>query len=103
MITADLLKDIPLFANVPDAERESIAARAADVQLLAGEFLIMEGASPAFFVLLSGHMTVLKRIGTRDRVIGSYEPGAFIGEVPLLLRAKALASLRVDVPSRVMR
>jgi thioredoxin reductase (NADPH) len=103
MITADLLKDIPLFVNVPDAERESIAARAADVQLLAGEFLILEGASPAFFVLISGHMTVLKRIGAHDRVVGSYEAGAFIGEVPLLLGSKALASIRVDVPSRVMR
>jgi thioredoxin reductase (NADPH) len=103
MITADLLKEVPLFANVPASERESIAARAADIHLLPGEFVIMEGESPAFFVLLSGSMTVLKRIGVRERVVGSYQAPTYIGEVPLLLGSKALASFRVEEPSRVMR
>ena len=39
MITAKALLDIPLFASVPEHERETIASRAADVQLGAGDEL----------------------------------------------------------------
>jgi thioredoxin reductase (NADPH) len=53
VITPDLLKDVPLFAEVPAAELSTIAARAADIQLRAGEWLIHEGEAPAFFIVLS--------------------------------------------------
>jgi hypothetical protein len=54
MITGELLTQIPLFAGLPQSERESLAARAADVRLRAGEWLLMEGQAPAFFALLEG-------------------------------------------------
>ena len=58
MITADLLKRIPLFAGIPDDERASLAARAADVRLHADEWLILEGQTPSFFALLEGRLSV---------------------------------------------
>src|SRR5579862_9771802 len=103
MITADLLTSVPLFANVPDSERETIAARAADLQFQAGDYLIMEGDTPSFFVLLSGRVGVLKRVGQTDRTMTTFETGAFFGEVPLLLGSKALATVRAETPVRVMR
>jgi thioredoxin reductase (NADPH) len=103
MITADLLSTVPLFANVPDSERETIAARAADLQFQKGDYLVMEGETPSFFVLLSGRVTVLKRVGLNDRALTSFEAGSFFGEVPLLLGSKALATLRAETPVRVMR
>ena len=103
MITADLLKQVPLFAATPDEERAQIAARAADLHLRAGEWLLQEGELPAFFVLLEGRMEVLKRIGEQDQRLTVYQPGEYFGEVPLLLGSPAIASLRADVTSRVLR
>ena len=103
MITADLLRNVPLFAEVPDAELATIAARAADIQLREGEWLIHEGETPAFFILLSGRLAVSKSYGRIERVINEYLPGSFGGELPLLLGSPAIASLRATQASRVAR
>ena len=103
MITAELLKQVPLFSAVPEEERAQIAARAADLHLRAGEWLVQEGEVAAFFVLLEGRMAVLKRMGEHDQLINTYTPGNYSGEVPLLLGAPFLASLRAEEPSRVLR
>src|SRR6202171_2768309 len=103
MITAGLLRNIPLSAEVPAAELATIAARAADIQLREGEWLIHEGETPAFFILLSGRLAVSKSYGRIERVINAYLPGSFGGELPLLLGSPAIASLRATQASRVAR
>jgi thioredoxin reductase (NADPH) len=103
MITGELLKQIPLFAKVPDHERASLAARAADVRLQANEWLVVEGQTPSFFALLEGNIAVIKSIAGHDQQINSYHPGDYSGEVPLLLGSSAIASLRATEPSRVIR
>ncbi|HEU4561290.1 MAG TPA: FAD-dependent oxidoreductase [Longimicrobium sp.] len=103
MITAELLTQIPLFAGTPESERAEIAGRAADLHLGAGEWLLQEGELPAFFVLLEGSMAVFKRMGEQDQRLTTYQPGEYFGEVPLLLGAPAIASLRAEEPSRVLR
>jgi thioredoxin reductase (NADPH) len=103
MITADLLTRISLFAPIPESERISIASHAADVHLLADEWLLLEGQAPAFFGLLEGKIDVLKSMGGREHRIATYEPGEYFGEVPLLLGAPAIASLRATEPARVLR
>ncbi len=103
MITAELLKRIPLFAGVPEDERASLAARAADVRLNADEWLILEGQTPSFFALLEGRLSVQKNISGRDQQVTVFEPGDYFGEVPLLLASPAVASVRALEPSRVAR
>jgi thioredoxin reductase (NADPH) len=103
MITADLLTQISLFAPLPESERASLAARAADVRVGANEYLLIEGQTPAFFGLLEGRIDVSKVVGGRDQRLTTYGPGDYFGEVPLLLGAPALASLRATEPARLMR
>src|SRR4051812_49100640 len=103
MITGDLLKQIPLFAGLPDNERSSLAARAADVKLRRDEWFLLEGQTPAFFALLEGRVAVYKSIAGRDQHVTDYFPGDYFGEVPLLLGSPAIASLRADEASRVVR
>jgi len=103
MITAELLKRIPLFAGIPDDERASLAARAADVRLNADEWLILEGQTPSFFALLEGRLSVEKNIAGRDQQLTVFEPGDYFGEVPLLLASPAVASVRAIEASRVAR
>ena len=54
MITAESLARVPLFANIPEHERASIAARAADVRLR------QDGAvSPARMIVGAGGRVTL--------------------------------------------
>ncbi|HET7231739.1 MAG TPA: FAD-dependent oxidoreductase [Longimicrobium sp.] len=103
MITAELLLQVPLFAAVPQGERAEIAGRTADLHLRQGEWLLQEGEAAAFFALIEGQVEVLKRIGDQEQHLTTYQPGEYFGEVPLLLGAPALASLRAETPARVLR
>ena len=103
MITGELLTRVPLFAGIPDSERASIAARAADVRVGRDEWVILEGQAPAFFALLEGQLAVFKAVAGHDRQITSFGPGDYFGEVPLLLGSPAIASLRATEPSRLAR
>ncbi len=105
MITAELLSQIKLFAPLPESERTSLAALAADVRLEAGEYVMREGQAPSFFGVISGQIDVLMdQAGNHqeERVAG-YGKGDTFGEVPLLLNAPAIANLRASEPSRLMR
>jgi thioredoxin reductase (NADPH) len=103
MITADDLRHISLFAAVPEAERHTIAERAADVRLDRGDWLLMEGQAAFFYGLLDGGIDVFKSVGGRDLRVSSYKPGDYFGEVPLMLGAPAIASLQATESSRLMR
>jgi thioredoxin reductase (NADPH) len=103
MITGDMLRAVPLLAGVSDSELSTIAGRAADISLHTNEWLIQEGELPAFFILLSGRLTVYKSIAGVERAITEYAPGDYGGELPLLLGSPAIASIRASEPSRVCR
>src|SRR5438067_5327379 len=103
MITAEQLKTVPLFAELPERELAVIASRAADVYLRPNDWLIQEGEVPAFFIVLSGRLIVSKFVGGVEREINKYLPGDHAGEVPLLLGSPAIANLRAAEPTRVCR
>jgi thioredoxin reductase (NADPH) len=103
MITGDMLRTVPLLAGVSDSELNTIARRAADIALQTNEWLIQEGELPAFFIVLSGRVTVYKSVAGVERAITEWGPGDYGGEVPLLLGSPAIASVRAAEPSRVCR
>ena len=103
MITAALLRAVPLLAEVPEAELAVIAERAADIHLRTNDWLIQEGEVPSFFIVISGSLDVYKTIAGGERLINHYGPGDYGGEVPILLGAPAIASLRAAEPSRICR
>jgi len=103
MITASMLRKVPLLAEVPDAELAVMAGRAADIHLRANDWLIQEGEIPSFFIVISGGLDVYKSIGGGERLINHYGPGGYGGEVPILLGAPAIASLRASEASRICR
>jgi thioredoxin reductase (NADPH) len=101
MITANELRTIPLFATLPDTESAVLAARLADIRLNTGEWLVQEGEQPSFFMVVNGSLDVRKIVHGTDRQINTYRTGDFFGELPLLLGAPAIASVRALEPSRV--
>ncbi|HEX3468761.1 MAG TPA: FAD-dependent oxidoreductase [Candidatus Elarobacter sp.] len=103
MITAEELRSLPLFAALSSERLTSVSARAADMDLQPGEYLVHEGESPGFFVILDGTVEVTKRFGTLERVLGTRTRGDMFGEVPLILGAATFANARAATRARVMR
>ena len=103
MITAEMLCDLPIFAAFDDDARAEIARKAADLHVLAGEYLVHEGDEAAFFVILHGEMQVTKRVGPAEVVLAERGRGDFFGESPVLLGADAFAGLRAVSECRVLR
>ncbi|WP_371809859.1 FAD-dependent oxidoreductase [Deinococcus sp. JMULE3] len=103
MITADCLRDLPLFEGVPEGLLHAAAQDAADVRVNPGEYLIREGDTAAFFVLLEGELAVTKEVGGAVQAVDTYRPGDSFGELPLLLGTAATVDLRAQAPVRAMR
>jgi thioredoxin reductase (NADPH) len=103
MIQADELANVALFRCLSDTQRQRIASNAAELNVQTGEWIIREGETPFFFVLLDGALDVEKEYGGASRVRGKYKPGDFYGETPILLDSPTIASLRATEPSRLIR
>ena len=103
MVTAEELEICSIFACLEPAERQRFAERAADVKLSAGEWLLREGEAANFFVVLEGYTTAVKEILGKDKELGQSKPGSFFGEVPVLLLAPSLISVRAKTDARLAR
>ena len=98
----NLLRQVPLFANLKDEDKVCIE-ETEEWRLSEGELLVKAGeAAGNFFVLLEGEISVSKRLGDQEIVVARYRPGAFFGEVPLLLGVP-IANSRTFVSPRIFR
>ena len=90
----DLLRQVPLFANLKDEDKVCIE-EAEEWRLPAGEMLFQEGQhAEHFFVLLEGEIVVWKKQGDQEIVVARNRPGAFFGEIALLLGTPYMLSAR---------
>jgi signal transduction histidine kinase len=97
-----LLRKVPLFANLKDEDKVCIE-KTEEWRLPAGEMLVEEGKhAEYFFVLLEGEISVWKKHAEQDVVVARNRPGAFFGEVPLLLGAPYLLSGRAERDCRLI-
>jgi signal transduction histidine kinase len=96
----NLLRKVPLFASLKDEDRVCIE-ETEEWRLSEGELLVKAG-EPAehFFVLLEGEISVSKKHGDQEIVVARYRPGAFFGEVPLLLGVPYILTARAESDSR---
>jgi CRP-like cAMP-binding protein len=96
------LRSIPLFTDLRDEDRDCIG-RAEERRLVAGEILVRESTlATHFFVLLEGEVSVSKKYGDQRVVVARYRPGAFFGEVPLLLDVPYILTARAEQDSRLI-
>ena len=94
----DLLRRVPLFANLQEEDKVCIE-ETEERQLAPGEMLFREGEqAKGFFVLLEGEISVSKK----DGVVARNRPGAFFGEIPLLLGTPYMLSARAECDCRLI-
>ena len=77
----EILRAVPLFADLDDRSLQAVAVLAHEVAFKAGEVLMLEGEpGDTFEVIVDGTV----RIDRGDRAIRSMTAGGFIGEIALL-------------------
>ena len=95
----EALSKVPLFAGCSRKELEFLVTRTDEVDVPAGRTLITQGtAADSFYLLLTGEATV--RVDGRDRP--PLRPGSFFGEISMLDRGPATATVVTSGPSRLM-
>jgi CRP/FNR family transcriptional regulator, cyclic AMP receptor protein len=95
----EALSKVPLFARCGRKELEFLVTRTDEVDLPAGRTLITQGkAADSFYLLLAGEATV--QVDGRDRP--ALEPGSFFGEISMLDRGPATATVVTRGPSKVI-
>ena len=97
-----LLRKVPLFANLKDEDKVCIE-EAEEWRLPAGEMLFQEGKhAEHFFVLLEGEIVVWKKQDDQEIVVARNRPGAFFGEIALLLGTPYMLSSRAEGDCRLV-
>ena len=91
----DRLARVPLFSSLSKRELEFLGSRVDEVQLKPGQTVIKEGQpTESFFILERGNVEV-SRGGKRVARLG---PGEFFGEIGMLDRGPASATVVTDGP-----
>src|SRR5690348_17671802 len=95
----EALGKVPLFASSTRKELEFLVTRTDEVDVPAGRTLITQGtAADSFYLLLSGEATV--QVDGRERP--ALRPGSFFGEISMLDRGPATATVVTSGPSKLM-
>ena len=97
--TAERLQHVPLFSRCSRKQLEFLASRMDDVDVEAGRTLVHAGQpSDTFFVLLEGEVDVEVDRGPH----ASLRPGDYFGEISMLDRGPATATVTSKTPARLL-
>lgn len=82
----DALRQVPLFAKLPDKQLQWLSEQGTEVWRQPGEVHRAEG-DPAdhVFVLLEGEIRVSQQVGDEELVLATYGPKMLFGELPVLM------------------
>lgn len=100
----ELLSQVPYFSELPEAELENLCRAADIIDVEAGVVLINEGDEPeALLVIADGTFEAVRQSAESEIVIGLAGRGEVLGEMSLLEKRPASATMRALSPGRVVR
>lgn len=95
----ELLRAVPLFANLDDGELTDVARHADEVSVAEGTVLVTQDTSGnSFYVIIEGRADVMKD-GQKLAELGN---GDFLGEMALLEDLPRSATVVTTAPTRVL-
>ena len=102
---ADLLKEVPLFQLLDDAERTELAAQLDVVNFAAGETIFNYGdPGDAIYVISSGEVEVFFKNDTGERIVLEIATrGDFFGELSMLDKGTRSASVIATQDTQALR
>jgi signal transduction histidine kinase len=99
----DLIRQVPIFSELSDAEAEELWHSGRRVLAAPGELIIREGApGDTLFIILSGLLEVTKHDDDREITLATRGAGDVLGEMSLLERTPRTASVRASQPSELL-
>lgn len=103
MLSPSLLKELRLFSDLDEESLGEISECAADVILDDGEWLVREGETLEFFIVLEGELELTKEVLSQKVRVARFGPGEFFGEAGALFQIPSLSSIRAVGRSRVVQ
>ncbi len=99
----DVVRRIPLIAELSEADLELFMRRATEVQLAAGETLFYEGdPGDAVYIIVEGELSVVREIEGRMTLLDSRTSGDVIGEMAPLLNEPRKATIQARSASTLL-
>jgi signal transduction histidine kinase/predicted CoA-binding protein len=90
-----ILRQVPLFADLPDADLDRLCALADEVRLAPGETVFTEGsAGEHAYVVKDGQLEIVKSSSGREVLLAVRKRGEVVGELALLDEAPRMATAR---------
>jgi len=100
---SDLLRRMPLFAELDALQIQLIAAQLREETYEPGSIIIHQGEiGETFYVIESGRVQVSVTRDDEERVIAERGPGEYVGEIALLLRMPRTATVRALTATRML-
>jgi signal transduction histidine kinase len=104
LLSIEFLRHLSLFADLPEADLQTLYQRAETLTLTRGDWLMREGdIGDALYVVVEGAIEIVKRSNPQDVVLAVREPGEVVGEMALLAQKPRSASGRALQDSQVLR
>lgn len=99
MATPDDLTGVPLFAELSEEERATLAEWFEISEASPGATLVSEGAAGyTFYILIDG----AAQVTVGGETVATYEPGDFFGEMAILGGGRRTATVTLTTPSRLL-
>lgn len=100
----DLIRRVPLFANLSDQHAESMANAVVKRRFKRGELIVEQGKkSNTLYILLAGRARVLtSHTGGREVILATMGQGDYIGEMSLIDNEPHSASVRAEMQTDVL-
>ncbi|WP_084645427.1 sensor histidine kinase [Devosia insulae] len=99
----DLIRQVPIFAELNEAEASELWHAGERVNVAPGEVFIREGEQGgSLYIILVGAVEVTKQDGEHEVTLATRGPGEFLGEMSLLEQAARTASVRATEPSELL-
>lgn len=100
----DLIRRVPLFSLMPQAQAQRIASVVQKKRLRRGEVVVTQGQkSQALFIILSGRVRVVATDDKgREVILATLGPGDHVGEMSLIDGKPHSATCRTDVQTDLL-
>lgn len=103
-MSKELLRRVPIFADVAESEIDRLYALSEEAPIRAGEVLVEEGTPPGpIWVILEGTFEVTKHADTQDIVLSVRKSGELVGEMAVVEQVPRTATVRAIEDGRVLR
>jgi signal transduction histidine kinase len=100
---AEIIRQVPLFSGLSDAQIEHLAAASRRISAPTGQLVIREGdQGDALLIILSGELEITKHDDGRDIALATRKAGDILGEMSLLEQWPRTASARASSDSDLL-